>query len=67
MLLLGYAICCASCRTTVMQPFIIHVNSIRAVALGVVLTALIQAVIGGIGLGISGVPYAINKVLTQCY
>ncbi|HDS6182731.1 TPA: AI-2E family transporter YdiK [Proteus mirabilis] len=32
--------------------------SIRAVALGVVLTALIQAVIGGIGLGISGVPYA---------
>lgn len=32
--------------------------SIRAVALGVVLTALIQAIVGGIGLAVSGVPYA---------
>jgi predicted PurR-regulated permease PerM len=28
------------------------------VALGVVVTALVQAVLGGIGLAISGVPYA---------
>ena len=33
-------------------------QAIRAVALGVVVTALVQAVLGGIGLGISGVPYA---------
>ena len=33
-------------------------QAIRAVALGVVVTALAQAVLGGIGLGISGVPYA---------
>lgn len=32
--------------------------SIRAVALGVVLTALIQSIVGGIGLAIAGVPYA---------
>lgn len=32
--------------------------SIRAVALGVVLTALIQAIVGGVGLAVSGVPYA---------
>ena len=30
----------------------------RAVALGVVVTALVQALIGGIGLGIAGVPFA---------
>lgn len=30
----------------------------RAVALGVVVTALTQAVLGGIGLAVSGVPYA---------
>ncbi|EJC8331085.1 AI-2E family transporter, partial [Salmonella enterica] len=32
--------------------------AIRAVALGVVVTALVQAVLGGVGLAISGVPYA---------
>ncbi|WP_312466580.1 AI-2E family transporter YdiK [Pseudescherichia sp.] len=32
-------------------------QAIRAVALGVVVTALVQAVLGGIGLAISGVPY----------
>ncbi|VFS59662.1 putative inner membrane protein [Raoultella planticola] len=31
-------------------------QAIRAVALGVVVTALVQAVLGGIGLAISGVP-----------
>lgn len=33
-------------------------QAIRAVALGVVVTALVQAVLAGIGLAISGVPYA---------
>lgn len=33
-------------------------QAIRAVALGVVVTALVQAVLGGVGLAISGVPYA---------
>ncbi|MND60371.1 putative inner membrane protein [compost metagenome] len=33
-------------------------QAVRAVALGVVVTALAQAVLGGIGLAISGVPYA---------
>ncbi|MFW0767817.1 AI-2E family transporter YdiK [Trabulsiella odontotermitis] len=33
-------------------------QAIRAVALGVVVTALVQAVLGGFGLAISGVPYA---------
>ncbi|MDF7680806.1 AI-2E family transporter YdiK [Enterobacteriaceae bacterium ESL0689] len=33
-------------------------QAIRAVALGVVITAFAQAVLGGIGLAISGVPYA---------
>jgi len=32
--------------------------SIRAVALGVVVTALVQSILGGIGLGISGIPLA---------
>ncbi|WP_312670790.1 AI-2E family transporter YdiK [Pseudescherichia sp.] len=32
-------------------------QAIRAVALGVVVTALVQAVLGGIGLAITGVPY----------
>ncbi len=31
-------------------------QAIRAVALGVVVTALVQAVLGGIGLAVSGVP-----------
>lgn len=33
-------------------------QAIRAVALGVVVTALVQAVLGSIGLAVSGVPYA---------
>ena len=33
-------------------------SAIRAVALGVVVTALVQAVCGGLGLAIAGVPYA---------
>ncbi|MGP3594154.1 AI-2E family transporter YdiK [Vagococcus sp. WN89Y] len=33
-------------------------QAIRAVALGVVVTALVQAVLGGIGLAVAGVPYA---------
>lgn len=37
---------------------ILAAQAIRAVALGVVVTALVQAVLGGIGLAISGVPYA---------
>ena len=34
------------------------VQAVRAVALGVVVTALVQAILGGIGLAISGVPLA---------
>ena len=33
-------------------------QAVRAVALGVVVTALVQGVLGGIGLAISGIPYA---------
>jgi len=33
-------------------------QAIRAVALGIVVTALVQSIIGGIGLAITGVPYA---------
>lgn len=33
-------------------------QAIRSVALGVVLTALIQAILGGVGLGVAGVPFA---------
>jgi predicted PurR-regulated permease PerM len=33
-------------------------NAIRSVALGVVLTALIQSALGGIGLFVAGVPFA---------
>ena len=34
-------------------------QAIRAVALGIVVTALVQSAIGGIGLAITGVPYAV--------
>jgi len=34
-------------------------QAIRGVALGVVVTALVQSVLGGIGLAVAGVPYAI--------
>jgi predicted PurR-regulated permease PerM len=33
-------------------------QAVRAVALGVVVTALVQSVLGGIGLALAGVPYA---------
>ncbi|WP_041457611.1 AI-2E family transporter YdiK [Pantoea ananatis] len=33
-------------------------QAVRAVALGVVVTALVQGVLGGIGLAVSGIPYA---------
>lgn len=37
---------------------ILAAQSIRAVALGVVVTAIVQSVLGGIGLAMSGIPYA---------
>lgn len=37
---------------------VLAAKAIRAVALGVVVTALVQAVLGGIGLAVSGVQYA---------
>lgn len=33
-------------------------QAIRGVALGVVVTALVQSIIGGVGLGVAGLPYA---------
>lgn len=43
-------------------------QAIRAVALGVVVTALLQGVIGGIGLALSGIPYAtiLTVVMILC-
>jgi predicted PurR-regulated permease PerM len=38
---------------------VLSAQAIRAVALGIVVTALVQSGIGGIGLAISGVPYAV--------
>ncbi len=37
---------------------ILAAQAIRAVALGVVVTALVQSILGGIGLSIAGIPYA---------
>lgn len=37
---------------------VLAAQSVRAVAMGVVVTALVQAIIGGIGLAIAGVPFA---------
>lgn len=37
---------------------ILGAQAIRAVALGVVVTALVQALLGGIGLAVAGIPYA---------
>src|SRR5262245_1604355 len=37
---------------------VLSAQAIRAVALGVVVTALVQSIIGGIGLAVTGVPYA---------
>ncbi len=36
---------------------VLSAQAIRAVALGIVVTALVQSVIGGIGLAVTGVPY----------
>ncbi|GAA0484569.1 MULTISPECIES: AI-2E family transporter YdiK [Tatumella] len=43
-------------------------QAIRAVALGVVVTALLQGVVGGIGLAIAGIPYAtlLTVVMILC-
>ncbi|WP_437611107.1 AI-2E family transporter YdiK [Erwinia sp. V71] len=43
-------------------------QAVRAVALGVVVTALVQAVLGGIGLAMAGIPYAtlLTVVLLLC-
>lgn len=43
-------------------------QAIRSVALGVVVTALVQAVLGGVGLAVSGVPYAtlLTVVIFMC-
>jgi predicted PurR-regulated permease PerM len=40
------------------QVAILSAGAIRAVALGIVVTALVQSVIGGIGLVVTGVPHA---------
>ncbi|AYA40429.1 AI-2E family transporter YdiK [Xenorhabdus nematophila] len=40
-------------------------QSIRAVALGVVVTALVQAIAGGIGLAIAGIPYPLILTVTM--
>jgi predicted PurR-regulated permease PerM len=37
---------------------VLSAQAIRAVALGIVVTALVQSVIGGLGLAVTGVPYA---------
>ncbi|NUU69002.1 AI-2E family transporter YdiK [Enterobacteriaceae bacterium BIT-l23] len=37
---------------------ILAAQAVRAVALGVVVTALVQGVLGGVGLALSGIPYA---------
>lgn len=42
---------------------LLAVNAIRAVALGVVVTALAQAILGGFGLALAGVPYAMLLTL----
>jgi predicted PurR-regulated permease PerM len=40
------------------QAIVLSAQAVRAVALGIVVTALVQSVIGGVGLAITGVPYA---------
>ena len=40
------------------QVAVLSAQAIRAVALGIVVTALVQSVIGGLGLAVTGVPYA---------
>jgi predicted PurR-regulated permease PerM len=41
------------------QVAVLSAQAIRAVALGIVVTALVQSIIGGIGLGVTGVPYPV--------
>lgn len=41
------------------QVVLLSGQAIRAVALGIVVTALVQALVGGIGLVVTGVPYAV--------
>lgn len=41
------------------EVVVLSAQAIRAVALGIVVTALVQSGIGGIGLAITGVPYAV--------
>lgn len=38
---------------------VLSAQAIRAVALGVVVTALVQSIVGGIGLAVTGVPYPV--------
>lgn len=47
---------------------VLAAQAIRAVALGVVVTALVQGVLGGIGLAIAGIPYAtlLTVVMILC-
>jgi predicted PurR-regulated permease PerM len=45
------------------QAVVLAAQAIRAVALGIVVTALVQSVVAGIGLAVCGVPYA--TVLTS--
>lgn len=41
------------------EVVVLSAQAIRAVALGIVVTALVQSGIGGIGLAVTGVPYAV--------
>lgn len=47
---------------------VLAAQAIRAVALGVVVTALVQGVLGGIGLAVTGIPYAalLSVVMIFC-
>ncbi|MEY8710311.1 hypothetical protein A9B99_18160 [Mangrovibacter phragmitis] len=47
---------------------VLAAQAIRAVALGVVVTALVQGILGGIGLAICGIPYAtlLSVVMVLC-
>jgi predicted PurR-regulated permease PerM len=42
-------------------------QAIRAVALGVVVTAIVQSALGGIGLGVAGVPFALVLTLVMFF
>ena len=41
------------------EVVVLSAQAVRAVALGIVVTAVVQSAIGGIGLAITGVPYAV--------